>query len=53
MLRSKIRDLILNKKSHPYLKKISKVLIIVGILWILAFPYIARNVFTSENGLNG
>jgi hypothetical protein len=30
-----------------------RLLIIVGILWIIAFPYIAQDVFTSENALNG
>ncbi|CDW75530.1 glycosylphosphatidylinositol anchor attachment 1 [Stylonychia lemnae] len=28
-------------------------MIFLGILWILTFPYISRNVFTSENALNG
>lgn len=24
----------------------------MGIIWLLSFPYIARNVFTSENALS-
>jgi hypothetical protein len=53
MLRSKIRKLVLNKENHPLLKKLTRILIIIGILWIFSFPYIARNVFTSENALKG
>ena len=52
MLRDRLRKLILNKKSHPYLKKIARLLIIIGILWILSIPYTSRRVFTSENALN-
>ena len=53
MLRQKVRAIILNKKLHPLLKKLTRLMIFVGILWILSFPYIARRVFTSENALNG
>lgn len=52
MLRQKIRLLILNKKAHPHFKKVARFMILVGILWILSFPYMARNVFTSENALH-
>lgn len=53
MLRQKIRGFVLNRDNHPFIKKLSRVLIVVGLLWILSFPYISRNVFTSENALNG
>ena len=52
MLRERIRKLILNKKSHPTFKRLARLLILIGILWILSFPYLARKVFTSENALN-
>jgi hypothetical protein len=53
MLRKRVRSFILNKKNHPLIKKLARILIFIGILWIFAFPYISRNVFTSENALMG
>jgi hypothetical protein len=53
MLREKLRYVLTNKKYHPHLKKLGRLLIIVGILWIISFPFMARKVFTSENALNG
>ena len=53
MLRQKIRDFVINKKNHPKIKKLARFLIVLGVLWIFSFPYISRNVFTSENALNG
>jgi hypothetical protein len=44
---------VLNEKNHPLIKKLSRLLILIGVLWLLSFPYISRNVFTSENALNG
>lgn len=35
------------------LTKLGRFLIVVGILWLLSFPFISRNVFTSENALDG
>ena len=42
-----------NEEYRPVLKKVFRILIIVGLLWIVSFPYIARKVFTSENALHG
>ena len=53
MLRQKIRKIIINRKNHYILTKLSRLLIILGIMWILSFPYLSRDVFTSENALNG
>jgi len=53
MLRQKLRAFVLNSKNHGTLVKLARLLIVVGILWLLSFPYIARNVFTSENALDG
>jgi hypothetical protein len=53
MLRQKVRSFVLNQNNHPLIKRLSRVLVIVGFLWLLSFPYISRNVFTSENAFNG
>ena len=53
MLRARIRKIVVNKDNHPKIIRLFKGLILIGLLWIFAFPYIARNVFTSENALNG
>lgn len=53
MLRQKIRSFVLNVQNHGRIKKFSRSLILVGLLWILSFPFISRNVFTSENALSG
>lgn len=43
----------MNEKNHPLIRKLTRGLLVVGFLWLLSFPYISRNVFTSENALNG
>ena len=53
MLRQKIRALIQNDRANPIIKKFARLLIIIGIIWILSFPYMARKVFTSENAFSG
>lgn len=53
MLRQKVRRFLINRNNHPTLKRLFRVMIFLGILWILSFPYLARNVFTSENAFNG
>jgi hypothetical protein len=53
MLRKKLRAFVLNTDNHPLIKKLSRLLVVVGVLWILSFPFISRNVFTSENALRG
>ena len=53
MLRHRVRKFVINDKNHPLIKKLARLLIIIGVLWLFSFPYISRNVFTSENALNG
>ena len=53
MLRHKLRKFVTSESNHPLIRKLSRVLIVVGVLWLFSFPYISRNVFTSENALNG
>ena len=53
MLRHKLRAFVVDQTNHPLIKKLSRVLFLVGILWLASFPYTSRNVFTSENALNG
>ena len=52
MFRSRLRAFIINEKNFPLIKKLSRILILVGIIWVMSFPYMARRVFTSENALN-
>ena len=51
MLRKKVRALVTEKKYRPKLKSISKLMIIIGLLWLISLPYMSRGVFTSENAL--
>ena len=53
MLRRKLRKFVVTESNHPLIRKLSRVLIVVGVLWLFSFPYISRNVFTSENALSG
>jgi hypothetical protein len=53
MLRKKVRQLVTNPVSRARLAKLMRVLSIVGFLWIISFPYIARDSFTSENAFKG
>ena len=53
MLRKKVRNLLTNKEHRPRLKTFCRLLILVGLLWLISFPYMSRMVFTSENALNG
>lgn len=53
MLRQKLRKLFVNKENYPLVNKIFRVMALLGIIWLLTFPFISRNVFTSENALNG
>lgn len=53
MLRKRVRAFVLDRGNHPLIKKLARVLVVIGLLWIFAFPFISRNVFTSENALKG
>ena len=53
MLRRKIRIMMTDKTHRVKVKMFFKSVIIVGLLWIMSFPYMSRIVFTSENALSG
>ena len=53
MLRKKVKQFATEKRFRPALKLLSRILHIVGLCWIVSFPYMAREVFTSENALRG
>ena len=43
-------------KEHNHRRKVIallRLLTLVGVLWVLAFPYMAQTSFTSENALEG
>ena len=51
MLRAKARILATDKRFRPLVKTISRVLILFTLMWFISFPYMSRNLFTSENAL--
>ena len=51
MLRAKARMLATDKRFRPLVKTLARFLIIFTLLWFLSFPYMSRNIFTSENAL--
>lgn len=53
MIRTVVRKFATDKKFRPAIKVLTRIMHVVGVLWILSFPYMARNVFTSENALRG
>lgn len=53
MLRKKIRQVISEETSRERLSKLLRLLTLIGFVWILSFPYMANEVFTSENAFNG
>lgn len=53
MLRSKIKHLLVTPHLRSKLSKFLRMLSIVGFLWILSFPYMAGDSFTSENAFKG
>jgi hypothetical protein len=52
MLREKIRKIFIEKKYRDRVKQFMKFLVFVGLIWLVTFPYVSRNIFTSENALN-
>ena len=53
MLRQHIKAVIFERRYYPTLRRLTRLFVIIGIGWILTFPFISKNVFTSENALNG
>ena len=51
MLRKRVRALFTEKRFRPKLKVLSRLMILIGLLWLISFPYMSRAVFTSENAL--
>jgi hypothetical protein len=52
MLREKIRKIFIEKRYRDRVKQLMKFLMFVGLVWLVTFPYVSRNIFTSENALN-
>lgn len=48
----KTLKLIAVPKNYSKIKKLSKFMILIGILWLLSFPLMSKNIFASENALN-
>ncbi len=53
MLREKLHQMISDEKKRAKLVKVLRLCILVGVIWIFSFPFMAREVFTSENAFNG
>lgn len=53
MLRAKVLNFFQSKKLRPQVERLAALLYVVGLVWILIFPNLAGNVFTSENALQG
>ena len=53
MLRKKLRLIVTNKKQRDKFKGFACLLPLIGVLWIMSFPYMGSPLFTSENALNG
>jgi hypothetical protein len=53
MIRSKVRALFVEERLQTKFARSLRLLIVAAILWWIAFPYIAQDVFTSENALDG
>ena len=53
MLRKKVRLLITEKKYRGKWRVFAQLVVMLGLLWLMSFPYMSRAVFTSENALNG
>ena len=52
VLRNNTRALYLDRKKRPIIKGILKIFFIIGVLWLIAMPYVSRGHFTAENSLN-
>ena len=50
-LRKIVRALATDKKYRHKIKVVTRLFIILCVLWILSFPYMSRKVFTSENAI--
>jgi hypothetical protein len=53
MLREKFHKMLTDEKQRTRLQKALRLLAFMGIMWIFSFPFMAREVFTSENAFNG
>ena len=52
MLRKKVTAILSDKNQQHKVKNLLRVVTIIGFFWILSFPYIGDNIFTSENALD-
>ena len=53
MLRDKVHKMLTDECQRTRLQKVLRLLAVIGVIWIFSFPYMAREVFTSENAFNG
>jgi hypothetical protein len=53
MLRKKLQGVFKETSQRTKLARVMKLLTVVSVLWILAFPYTSEEVETQENGLDG
>lgn len=53
MLREKFHKMLTDEKQRTRLQKALRILAFIGIMWIFSFPYMARDIFTSENAFSG
>jgi hypothetical protein len=45
--------MISDEHKRAKLVKVLRLCILIGVVWIFSFPFMAREVFTSENAFNG
>lgn len=53
MIRQKARSLFATETRRLAMIKVFRVVGLIGLLWILCFPQISQEVFTSENAFDG
>ena len=51
MFKKKYFVALMAKRNRRKVLRFSRLLLIVGFLWFLAFPFLSRVVFTSENAV--
>ncbi len=43
--------MVATKRNYPWIKKLARLMIIVGIIWVLSFPQMSKKIYVSENAL--
>ena len=52
MLRKRINSLLTEPTKQDRLVSFLRLLVIIGVLWLVSFPFIAQDIFISENALD-